>query len=447
MNHLVTFLGRPALAFSVLALVAGCASLKPGAASAPGASASAPPGTAPRTATGPVPSASGVPPGTPQPSGPPPGSPQPFAAVIKDAKKIDGLLTLYQKDEKVWIELAPGDFDKPFFLSPKLATGIGEGALLGGLMNDARVIEFRRIHNQVQMIERNTGFIAKAGTPEGRAVAAGFSPSLLASTPVASQPQPERKSVLVDATALFVNDMLGVGMQLQRSYRQGYAFDARNSAITQVRVKPDSVVLQVLEHFATGSIAVRQPNTPAGAPVPTVPTTVPDPRSLFVTAHFALTALPETPMQPRAADSRVGYFTAAQWDFGDDLSRSPVVRHVDRWRLEKKDPSAELSEPVKPIIYWLDRTIPLKYRDTITAGILEWNKAFERIGFKDAIQVKVQPDDADFDTLDGGASVRWMINRDASFGAIGPSHVDPRTGEILAANIGIESLSSRTARP
>jgi len=445
MKHPALPLGRPLLATLTLALLAGCASLKPAPTAANGAAGATNP---PRVATGPAPSASGVPPGTPQPGMPALGNLQPFAAVIKDAKKSEGLFTLYQKDEKVWLELQPGDFDKPFFLSPKIATGIGEAFVFGGLLlwGGEQVIEFRRVHNQVQMIARNTEFTARVGTPEGRAVAAAFSPSLLASTPVASQPQPERKSVLVDAGALFVNDMLGIGMQLQRAYRQGYGFDGRNSAITALRVRPDGVALEVLQHFATGSIAVRQPNTPPGAPVPTVPATVPDPRSLFVTAQYTVAALPAVPMPARAADSRIGYYTATQWDFSDDLARTPVVRHVDRWRLEKKDPAAPLSEPVRPIVYWLDRTIPLKYRDTISAGILEWNKAFERIGFKDAIQVKVQPDNADFDTLDGGASVRWMTNAAPSFGAIGPSHVDPRSGEILAANIGIESLSSRNIR-
>ncbi len=441
MNHFATSFGRPLLASLALALLGGCAALN-----SAGGSLAAALANLPRAANAPGPSASGVPPGTPQPTGQPAGSPQTFAAVIKDTTKTEGLFTLYQKDEKVWIELKPEDFNRPFFLSPKLATGIGEAMLFGGLMDEERVIEFRRIHNQVQMIARNTEFTARAGTPEGRAVAAAFSPSLLASTPVASQAQPERKSVLVDANALFVNDMLGIGMRLQRSYRQGYGFDARNSAITMTRVKPDGLVLQVLAHFATGSLSAPQPGAAPGALVPTVPSTVPDPRSLFVTVHYAIAALPVQPMRPRAADARIGYFTASQWDFSDDTARSPLVRHVDRWRLDKKDPSAELSEPVKPIVYWLDRTIPLKYRDAIGAGILEWNKAFERIGFKNAIEVKVQPDDADFDTLDSGASVRWMTNAAPSFGAIGPSHVDPRSGEILNANIGIESLSSRSVR-
>ena len=429
--------------------LAGCASLAPATPSTPPAPAPVTT-TAANTAPRPpavAPAASGVPPGTPQPAVAPPGSPAPFATVIKDTKKIDGLFTLYQKDEKVWLELRPEDFNKPFFLSPKLATGIGESSIFGGLMDEERVIEFRRVHNQVQMIAVNTEYTARAGTPEGRAVAASFSPSLLASTPVASAPQPDRKSVLIDAGALFVNDMLGIGMRLQRTYRQGYAFDGRNSAVTAIHATPETVSLQVLGHFATGSIAVPQPNTPPGAPVPSVPRTLPDPRSLFVTMHYTLAPLPDKPMAGRPADARIGYFSATRFDFSDDLARTPAVRNVNRWRLEKKDPAAALSEPVKPIVYVLDRTIPVKYRATITAGILEWNKAFEKIGFKDAIQVKIQPDDDNaIDTLDGGASVRWMTDSSPTFGAIGPSHVDPRSGEILAANIGVESLSSRNLR-
>ena len=420
-------------------------------ASAPSAPASGngarPPAAATANAAGP--SASGVPPGTPQPATAPPGSPPPFATVIKDTTKIEGLFTLYQKDEKYWLELRPEDFDKPFFLSPKLATGIGESMLFGGLMDldGQRVVEFRRIHNQVQMIAVNTDYSAKAGTPEGRSVAAAFSPSLLASTPVASSPQPVSKAVLIDAGALFVNDMLGIGMQLQRTYRQGYGFDGRNSAITAVHSTPEAVSLQVLAHFATGTIAVPQPGAPAGAPVPSVPRTLPDPRSMFMTLHYTLAPLPATPMAGRAADARIGFFTATRFDFSDDVARTPAVRNVFRWRLEKKDPAAALSEPVKPIVYVLDHTIPLKYRATITAGILEWNKAFEKIGFKDAIHVKIQADaDNALDTLDGGASVRWMSDSSPSFAAIGPSHVDPRSGEILAANIGIEGLSFRSLR-
>jgi hypothetical protein len=236
-------------------------------------------------------------------------------------------------------------------------------------------------------------------------------------------------------------------MDLQRSYRQGYAFDPRNSAITKVRGSADQLVLEVLGHYATGSIAVPQPGSPPGMPQPSAPRSLPDPRSMFLAVHYSLARLPAEPMKGRKSDARIGYFDSGRFDFSNDLERTPRQRFVNRWRLEKKDPAAALSEPVKPIVYWLDRSIPVKYRPAITAGVLEWNKAFEKIGFKDAIQVQIQPDDADYDTLDlNRASIRWMTNASPVFGAIGPSHVDPRSGEILDADIAIESLSSRNIR-
>ncbi|HSN32318.1 MAG TPA: zinc-dependent metalloprotease, partial [Ideonella sp.] len=382
---------------------------------------------------------------------PAPGTPPAFVSVVKGAQKIEGLLTMWQKDEKVWIELAPGDFGRPLLLSPKLASGIGEAGLFGGSMRlpgaatEEQLVEFRRIHNQVQLIARNAEFVAPAGTPEGRAVAAAFSPSLLGSAFVASQPDPESKAVLIEANGLFLSDMLGLGQALQRHYRQGYNLDARNSAILAVRGKPDEVVFETQNHYWTNSIS--QPQGSSGGHAPSVPRTLPDARSLFLKLHYSLARLPETPMRPRRADPRVGYFNTLVENFGDDLERTPKQHFIDRWRLEKKDPSAALSEPVRPITFWLDRTIPLKYRGAITAGVLEWNKAFEKIGFKDAIVVKVQPDDATFDTLDADvASIRWMTDASPRFGAIGPTHVDPRSGEILDADIGIESLSSRNLR-
>lgn len=368
-----------------------------------------------------------------------------YASVVKDAKKTEGLFTLWQKDDKVWIELKPEDFDKPFFLSPKIASGIGEGGLFGGSMarswgaayGKPQVVEFRKVHKQVQMIAVNTAYAAQAGTPEAAAVKAAFSPSLLGSSLLASQPQPESKAVLIEANGLFVSDMLGIGMQLQRAFKMGYGFDTRHSAIMELHGSPDEVTLQVMNHYATSSI-------PGDADVPAA---LPDARSLFVTMHYSLARLPEHPMAPRRADPRIGHFTTNVNDFGDDTARSPRVRWVNRWRLEKKDPALALSEPVKPITYWLDHTIPQKYRGAITEGILEWNKAFEKIGFRNAIVVKVQPDGADFDTLDlGHASIRWMTNASPQFGAIGPTHVDPRSGEILDADIAFESLSSRSIR-
>lgn len=446
--------GRGVLPLIVLGALGACASgphTQTGAGASPLPAATAASGASPAS----------TPAVTSRPATPgAPGQPAAFDAVVKDATRKDGAFPLWvQKDGKVWIELSDSDFDTPLFLSPKLATGIGDGGVFGGLMSSPRaevgrpqLVVFRRVHQQVQLVARNTRFVAQPGTPQARAVQAAFSDSLIGSAPLASQPHPQRKSVLVEVNALLLSDWLGLGPQLQRAFRQGYAFDARNSAVLQVRNKPEVAVIELLAHYATASLSpavpvTTTPGSPATVPQPRTPSALADPRSLFVTVHYSLSRLPAQPMTPRAADPRLGHFNTVVSDFSDDLARSPKRRHINRWRLEKKDPAAALSEPVKPIVYWLDRTVPLKYRDTITAGILEWNRAFEAIGFKDAIVVRQQPDDADFDTLDLGInSVRWMSNAEPSFGAIGPIHTDPRSGEILDADIALESLSSRSLR-
>ena len=451
MNATPSFLSVHPLALAAaLTLLSGCAAVPP-AASAPGAASAKPaaaasaPQAASRPASAPTAAAAVA---------PAPGQPPAFASVIKEARRVDGLLPLWQKDEKVWLELRPEHLGQAFFLSPKIARGLGEAGIFGGLMASRwqpwgrpQVVEFRRIANQVQMVARNEQYAPGAQGPEALAMRASFSDSLLGSSPVLSQPHPESKAVLIDASALFVTDLLGMSMHLQRAYRQNYGFDRGNSAITELRSSADETVLKVQSHFATAVLAQAQPGGAPGLPQPTVPGTLPDARSLFLTLHYSLVRLPEQPMAPRAADARVGYFTTTLHDFANDQNRQPRTRYINRWRLEKKDPSAELSEPVKPITFVLDRNIPVKYRDAIARGVLGWNAAFEKIGFKGALAVRQQTDTEALDTLDvGSASIRWMTNAKPLFGAIGPSHVDPRTGEILDADIGFESLSSRNVR-
>jgi hypothetical protein len=385
---------------------------------------------------------------------PAPGTPPPFAVVIKDARRIDGPLTFWQKDEKVWIELLPNQFDQPWLLSPKIKSGIGEAWVLGGLMalpvngaGGAQLVEFKRVHNQVRLQARNTDITATPGSPEARAVADSYSHSLLGAVPVVSQPHPDRKSVLVEANALFLTDMLGVGMLLQRGLRQGYGLDRGNSVITAIRGSDQAMVVETQNHFYTSSLAVPTPGAPPGAPVPQLPRYLPDTRSLLVSLSFSLAPLPAQPMAKRRADPRIGLFTTTVLDFSAERSHTARQRLVNRWRLEKKDPAAELSDPVKPITFWIDRNVPLAYRETVRAAILEWNKAFEKIGLRGAIAVEQQAEDARFDTLDFGyASVRWMMNASPAFGAIGPSHVDPRSGEILDADVAFEGTSARDIR-
>lgn len=376
---------------------------------------------------------------------------KPFNEVVKDATETPGLLRLWQKDEKVWIELAPDQFNVPYFFTSSLNRGIGEGRLFGGMMTYpvglSQVVEFRKAGNLVQLVAKNVKYTAREGTPEARAVAQGFSDSLLGSATVASQPHPERKSILIEANALLLADLPAAGITLERVYKQPYSFDARNSSFRAIRSIADQTTFEVTAHYSLVRPAQQPPPSSGTQGGPTLPTTLPDVRSLFLGFHYALTPLPATPMRPRLADDRIGYFTTERLDYTSDTPRVPVARYVNRWRLEKKDPAAETSEPKQPIVFWLDRNIPVKYRAPIREGILEWNKAFTRIGFQGAIKVEEQPEDADFDTSDlKHASVRWLTVAKASFGAIGPSVVDPRTGEILDADIGIDANNVRSVR-
>jgi Met-zincin/Domain of unknown function (DUF5117) len=348
----------------------------------------------------------------------------------------------------------PAQLGQPFLLSPKIKSGIGEAWVLGGLMafpiNGAggqQVVEFVRVNNQIRLQARNTDITAKTGSPEARAVASSYSHSLLGAVPVASQPHPDRQSILIEANGLFLNDLVGISMMLQRGLRQGYALDRSNTVFTAVRANEQATILETQSHFFSPNPVVTSFGAPPGAPVPSLPRFLPDTRSMLVGLHYSLAPLPATPMATRQADPRVGLFNTAVLDFSNDVAPSPRQRFVNRWRLEKKDPAAERSEPVKPVTFWIDRNVPLAYRETVRSAVLEWNKAFDKLGVINALRVEQQPEDATFDTLDFGyASIRWMMNAEPAFGAIGPSHVDPRTGEILDADIGFEGVITRNLR-
>ena len=380
---------------------------------------------------------------------PPPSLLRTFAEVTRDAHEMPGLFNVWRKDDKVWIELAPEQLEHMYFFSTNLDQGLGESRFLAGSMSSSlsrrfggpAIVVFRKVGPNVQLIARNVKYTAQAGTPEARAVADAFSDSLLSTSPIVSQPHPDRKSILVEANALFFADLPGAAARLEQAYRQGYAFDSRNSSFRDVQSAPDFASFTVTAHYALARVSIPQP----GAPEP--PSTLPDVRSLFLGYNYSLAKLPDMPMKPRVADNRIGYFGTDLWDFTTDDRRIPIVHYVNRWRLEKKDPTAALSEPKQPIVYWIDRTVPVKYRDAIREGVLEWNKAFEKIGYKNAIKVEVQPEDAKFNTSDiRHASIRWMTTARSGFAAIGPTVVDPRSGEILDADIGIDATSFRAFR-
>src|SRR5262245_30764932 len=170
--------------------------------------------------------------------GPPPSPLRTFAEVTRDAKEMQGMFRVWQKDDKVWIEIAPDQFEHSYFFSTNLDQGLGESRFLAGSMASSlsrrfggpAIVVFRKNGNYVQLVARNVKYTAQAGTPEARAVADAFSDSLLSTAPVVSQPHPDRKSILIEANALFFADLPGAAPRLENAFRQSYAFDARNSS-------------------------------------------------------------------------------------------------------------------------------------------------------------------------------------------------------------------------
>ena len=374
-------------------------------------------------------------------------APKPFKDVIKDAKEIPGLFKLYQKDEKIWIEIKPEQLDQAFFFTYNIPKSVGERGLYGGQMGSSELVVFKKIGNQVQLIAKNTEFYARPGTPQAHFVSESFSDSLLASAPAASAPHPDTKAVIVEANALLFADIPGYLTRLEAAFRMPFALDAKNTSFTHVNNNELLTGLQVNAHFSVPKLAA-PPLTPPTVPLPLPPSATPDPRSLFVSFYYSFTKLPDETMAARRADERLGHFVTSRVDYADDVDVKPRGYFVNRWRLEKKDPHAafSVSEPKEPIVYWLDKNIPEKYRKSVTDGVLEWNKAFEKAGFKNALVVKQQSDKDVFDTMDARhASIRWFTGADVGF-AIGPSRVDPRSGEILDADIGMSDIFARGAR-
>ena len=389
---------------------------------------------------------------TPSPAGaasaprPDAAAPKPFAEIIKDAKQIPGYFTLYQKDEKVWIEVKPEQLNTPFYFQTNTTRGIGQSGLYPNWMLRGHIVEFNKLGNNVQLIAKNDTFTAASGTPIATAVRESFTDSILAVTTAVSMPHPERKSILIDANALLLADLPGMSTQLDTTFRIPYAYDARNSGFVKVQSTDDMSTFSVTAHYSVAKLP-SPPLVPPTTPTPPPPSTLPDNRSMLLGFYYSLSKLPATPMAARAADSRVGHFVTRQWDFTDDMAAFPRKYIVNRWRLEKKDPAAAVSEPVQPIVYWLDKNIPVKYRAKVAEGVLEWNKAFEKIGFKDAVQVNQQTDDATFDNNDTRhASVRWYVDTSEGALAIGPSRTDPRTGEVLDADISFSDGWTRLPR-
>ena len=365
-----------------------------------------------------------------------PGKDKAFAELVKDMRTFEGLFTFYRdsSDEKTYMELKPEQMDSIYLIAITIDRAIGERGLYAAAQAGDGPIMFRQRGKNVQLILKNASFTATPGTPEARMTERSFADAILGTAKILSAPHPERKSILVDVSDLFMGDLPGFAPMLNEMYKPSvYRYDKEASFLETPRAFPENILLGALLHYRTDN-----PKTPSVA--------LPDARSIPIEVRYEISTLKNTGYQPRLADDRVGHFLNVRADLSNDRSRTPEVRNVARWHLEKADSTAALSEPKEPIVFWLENTVPEEYRAHVRDGILMWNKAFERIGFKNAMVVKQQPDTADWDPADTRYNtIRWFAGVGASF-AQGPSRANPFTGQIYDADIRFSESMTRFIR-
>ncbi len=340
----------------------------------------------------------------------------PYAEVLKDAKTIEGLVKLHRKGTKLYGELTSSNLNKDFIVLISIARGIGETPLLGGMtwgVGDDWIWQFRLVDERIQIVRRNVRFTAAKGSPEEKAVRLAYTDSVLFSLPVVTKSP--SGAYLVDLTPVLMSDLPQISAVLR-----GFSFSRDKSTWASIKGFKDNVEIEVAATYASGGSTSFD--------------TVADSRGVTINVHYSISLLPQTGYHPRLADDRVGYFVTALKDYSKNDREDRFVRYINRWDLRKADPSAQLSPPKKPVIFWIEKTVPFKYRKPIREGILEWNKAFEKIGFANAIEVRQQPDDADWEPEDINYNTFRWITSSAGF-AMGPSRVNPTNGEILDADI------------
>lgn len=344
-----------------------------------------------------------------------------FEDVIEDYEIIDGLFTFYrnQDENKIYMEIKPEQFNKIYLCN--VTRESGDGALFDG---GAMLFEFpfflTRRGKEVQFIEKNLKFRADKSAAISRAVERDIPNSIWGRAKIESEPHPDRGSVLIEAENMFLQDIASVG-QLTGRIKMSYSLDKKNSYFSMLKSFPENTEVEVTLHF----------NSSKSQPIYTLA----DSRSMFHRYRYSLSNVPESDYKPRKADDRVGHFVNIHQDYTSVLRDDPYERYITRWNLQKAEPKFSLSKPKQPVVYWLENTIPVEYRDAIREGVLMWNSAFEKIGIKDALEVRQMPDDADWDPADiRYNTIRWIVQPGAAYAA-GPSRINPYTGEIYDADI------------
>lgn len=357
---------------------------------------------------------------------------KPFDKVTKDAEHKAGFFDFYQTDENLYVLIPESRLGSDFLFTASLERGIANGWLNTGTMLDweARIVAFERQGDRIFLKQRPTRFTASHDEAIQKTVALSYGDTILEETKIVSiREENGEKALLIDIQPWLLGDMVNlqqnISMALAENPRKPFKarLDKGRSHLEKVASFPENANVSATLTFSS--------------PEPATLDSLNDGRFIPLTVYHVFAALPETPMETRIADERLGFFPTVHKDYAKETG-TYFERYTRRWRLEPGEKVGDLYLPKKPIVYYLEDTIPEKWRPIIKEGVEAWNAAFEKAGFKDAIRAEMLPEGADPEDI-RYPTIRWVAATDQQYGAIGPSVVDPRTGEILDADILIEN--------
>jgi len=354
-----------------------------------------------------------------------------IAEKTKDTQKLAGYFNLYwdAKAGKLWLEIDKWDTEVLYQSGLPAGVGSNDIGLDRGQLGGTRIVRFERSGPKVLLVQENLNFRAVSNdADEQRAVRDSFAESVLWGFTAAAE---ENGRVLVDATDFFLRDAHGVTNALRRAKQGAYKLDASRSAIYLPNTKNFPLNTEV---EATLTFTGDEPGR-------WVRDVTPDPSAITVREHHSFVQLPPAGYKPRVYDPRSSFFAISYRDYATPVSEPIVKRFAARHRLAKKEPMASVSEPVEPIVYYLDRGVPEPIRSALLEGARWWNQAFEAAGYKNAFRVELLPEGADM--MDLRYNVIQWVHRATRGWSYGAGVIDPRTGEIIKGHVTLGSLRVR----
>ena len=355
-----------------------------------------------------------------------------IADLTKKSKKIEGLFTIYQDTitGSLQMVVTKEQLEKEFIYFSQIKDGVTDAGAFRGAYRGSKIFTLKKYFNKIELVAKNNSYYFNPESALSKSADANISEGIMASLKIEATDE-EKGLYLIKADGIFLKETLSQIKPPRFPGRGPFSFSLGNldkgkTKINAIKNYPENTDVVIDYVYSKSSVL----NGGSRA--------VTDGRNVTIKVNHSLIQIPDNTYMPRFDDPRVGYFTTQVTDMTTP-SVTPYRDYVHRWHLEKKDDASAISEPVEPITWWIENTTPLKYRETIKEAVLRWNMAFEKAGFKNAMVVKVQPDDADWDAGDIRYNVlRWTSSPRPPFGGYGPSFVNPRTGQILGADVMLE---------